>query len=356
MVELKDLVMRAAEVKASDLFIKEGVPPSIRVTGAVEQMEGFEPLSADDTQRMAYTVMTDDQIAEFELNHELDVGVTVPGVARLRINIYQQMGSIALVVRLIPITVPTIDELKLPQVLKQIVMRRQGLVLVTGPTGSGKSTTLAAMIDWINEKLRKHIVTIEDPVEYVHSDKLSIISQREVGLDTNSFSAALKYVVRESPDVILIGEMRDAETMGVALAAAETGHLVFSTVHTTSAADTIERIINIFPPHDKPQICLRLANSMVAAVSQQLVPRADGLGRVAAQEIMIVTPTIAKLIEEGRASQIYEYIDQGRQHWHMQTMNQCLLDYVKAGLITPEIAMDYAGNRTEMRQMLRKAL
>jgi twitching motility protein PilT len=354
MIELKDLIVRCAEVRASDLFIKEGVPPAMRRTGSIEVLQEFEELSSDDTQRLAYSVMTDDQIAEFELNHELDVGVTVPGVARLRINVFQQMGSIAMVVRLIPIVVQTIDELGLPQVLKKIVTRRQGLLLVTGPTGSGKSTTLAAMIDYINSTMHKHIITIEDPVEYVHSDRSCIISQREVGLDTNSFSAALKYVVRESPDVILIGEMRDAETMTVALQAAETGHLVFSTLHTNSASETIERIINIFPPHDKPQISLRLSNSLVGVVSQALVPRSDRTGRVAAQEIMIVTPTIAKLVEEGRSSQIYEYIDQGRQHWEMQTMNQCLVEYFKQGLISAEMALEYAGNRTEMRQMLRR--
>jgi twitching motility protein PilT len=241
----------------------------------------------------------------------------------------------------------------MPPAVAELAKQRQGLVLVTGPTGCGKSTTLAAMIDLINETRRCHIVTIEDPIEFVHPDKKAIVSQREVGIDTDSFSDALKYVVRESPDVILIGEMRDIETMHVALQAAETGHLVFSTVHTPSAAETMDRIINMFPPHDKPQICMRLSNSLRGIISQKLVPLKDGSGRIAAVEVMISTPTIAKLIEEGRVGQIYSAIEEG-QFWGMQTMNQCLYKYYKQGLITEEDALAYAGNLTELRQMLRR--
>jgi twitching motility protein PilT len=227
------------------------------------------------------------------------------------------------------------------------------LVLVTGPTGCGKSTTLAAMIDMINENRRCNIITVEDPIEFVHPDKRSIVSQREIGIDTDSFTEALKYVVRQSPDVILIGEMRDVETMNVALAASETGHLVFSTVHTTSASETMERIINMFPPHDKPQICLRLSKTLKATISQKLIPRCDTEGRIAAIEVMIGNPTVSKLIEEGRSGQLYQAIAEGN-FWGMQTMNQCLAKYLKSGMITEEEAMANAGNLTELKQMVRR--
>jgi len=311
------------------------------------------PLTADDTRNLAYSVMTHEQIGRFEHRHELDLAFTIEGITRVRANIYQQRGSIAMVCRLIPLSIYTLEELKMPPAVAELAKQRQGLVLVTGPTGCGKSTTLAAMIDLINETRRCHIVTIEDPIEFVHPDKKAIVSQREVGIDTDSFSDALKYVVRESPDVILIGEMRDIETMHVALQAAETGHLVFSTVHTPSAAETMDRIINMFPPHDKPQICMRLSNSLRGIISQKLVPLKDGSGRIAAVEVMISTPTIAKLIEEGRVGQIYSAIEEG-QFWGMQTMNQCLYKYYKQGLITEEDALAYAGNLTELRQMLRR--
>jgi twitching motility protein PilT len=311
------------------------------------------PLTADDTRNLAYSVMTHEQIGRFEHRHELDLAFTIEGITRVRANIYQQRGSIAMVCRLIPLNIYTLEDLKMPPAVAELAKQRQGLVLVTGPTGCGKSTTLAAMIDLINETRRCHIVTIEDPIEFVHPDKKAIVSQREVGIDTDSFSDALKYVVRESPDVILIGEMRDIETMHVALQAAETGHLVFSTVHTPSAAETMDRIINMFPPHDKPQICMRLSNSLRGIISQKLVPLKDGSGRIAAVEVMISTPTIAKLIEEGRVGQIYSAIEEG-QFWGMQTMNQCLYKYYKQGLITEEDALAYAGNLTELRQMLRR--
>jgi twitching motility protein PilT len=224
---------------------------------------------------------------------------------------------------------------------------------VTGPTGSGKSTTLAAMINQINETRKANVITVEDPIEFVHPDKQGIVSQREVGIDTESFTTALKYVVRQSPDVILIGEMRDVETMNVALQASETGHLVFSTVHTPSASETLDRIVNMFPPHDKPQISMRMATSLRGVVSQKLIPRGDGTGRLAAVEVMIATPTVSKLIEESRFSQLYSAIAEGG-YWGMQTMNQCLLRYYKAGLISEEDALGYAGNLTELRQMIRR--
>ncbi|MCL6520149.1 MAG: type IV pilus twitching motility protein PilT [Armatimonadetes bacterium] len=351
-MDLVELLKLAADKKASDLFLKENAPPTLRVNGQVTPTD-YPKLTADDVRQLAYSIMTHDQIGRFEHRHELDLAFTMENVARFRANIYQQRGSIAMVLRIIPLEIYTLDELGIPSVIKDLTMHRQGLVLVTGPTGSGKSTTLAAMIDLINNTRTCNIVTIEDPIEFVHEDKKAIISQREVGIDTDSFTDALKYVVRQSPDVILIGEMRDVETMNVALAASETGHLVFSTVHTTSAAETLDRTINMFPPHDKPQICMRMANSLRGIISQKLLPKADGSGRIAAVEIMISTPTINKLIEEGRSGQLYAAISEGG-FWGMQTMNQCLVKYYKAGLITEEEAILNAGNLTELKQMIRR--
>jgi len=269
------------------------------------------------------------------------------------VNIHQQRGSIGIVMRLIPLEVPTIDELGLPQVLKDLCRRQQGLVLVTGPTGCGKSTTLAAMLDEINARQAVHIVTIEDPLEYVHRDKRGIVTQREVGIDTETFLAALRTVLRQAPDIILIGEMRDTETMHSALLAAETGHLVFSTVHTRSAVETLERIINMFPPHEKGQISLRLSQALQGVISQKLMPRADATGRIAAMEIMVVTPTIQKYIEESRPADMYDAIIEG-EFWGMQTMNQVLDSYVKQSIVTEQEALANAGNLTELRQMLRR--
>jgi twitching motility protein PilT len=351
-MELNDLLHQAAEQNASDLFLKAGVPPAFRLNGRISPLP-LPPLTPDEVRDLAYGIMNKQQIARFEQRHELDLAFTLEGVARFRANVYQQRGSIGTVLRVIPLAMPTLDDLGMPPVLKELPKQRQGLILVTGPTGSGKSTTLAAMINQINATRKTNIVTIEDPIEFVHEDKEAIVSQREVGLDTDSFTAALKYVVRQSPDVILIGEMRDVETMNVALQASETGHLVFSTVHTPSAGETMDRIVNMFPPHDKPQISLRLATSLRGIVSQKLVPRIDGTGRIAAVEVMIATPTIAKLIEEGRFGQLYSAIAEGG-YWGMQTMNQCLVRYLRAGLISEEDALGYAGNLTELRQLIRR--
>ena len=351
-MELEPLCRFAVESKASDLFLKAGAAPAMRIHGRINSTD-LPPLTPEETKEMAYSLMSERQREAFEDYHELDIAFTLEGVSRFRCNICQQQGSIGVVLRLIPLEVNSIDDLSLPKTLLDFTTARQGLVLVTGPTGCGKSTTLAALLDVINNTRRCHMVTIEDPIEFVHDDKKAIFSQREVGIDTESFYDAMKYVVRQSPDVILIGEMRDAETMRVALTASETGHLVFSTVHTTSAADTIERIVSIFPPHEKNQICLRMSTSLIGVVSQKLVPRADGTGRVPAVEIMTNTPTVAKLIEEGRTGQLYAAINEGG-YWGMQTMNQSLVKYWRAGVITLEDAMAYAGNLTELKQLTRK--
>jgi twitching motility protein PilT len=351
-MELEQLCRFAVDSQASDLFIKAESPPALRVHGRIVPTD-LPTLTFDDTKRLANSIMSEEQIQAFEGYHELDLAFTLADVARFRCNIYVQRGSYAMVLRIVPLEIKSIEELGLPKVLDDMVKPKQGLVLVTGPTGCGKSTTLAAMIDLINRNRHCNVVTVEDPIEFVHDDKQAIVSQREVGIDTESFYDAMKYVVRESPDVILIGEMRDAETMRVALTASETGHLVFSTVHTTSAADTVERIVSIFPPHEKNQICLRLSTSLLGIISQKLVPRADGTGRVPAVEVMVNTPTVAKLIEEGRSSQIYSAMNEGG-YWGMQTMNQSLLKYYRAGVITEEDAVTYAGNLTELKQMLRR--
>lgn len=353
MDDLRDIIRKAAELKASDVFIKEGSPPAMRIHGRIQITPGYEKLNGDDTRRLAYSIMSHDQIGRFEHRHELDLAFTVENVTRVRANVYQQRGAMGLVCRLIPLKIYTLEQLGLPPVIGELTGHREGLVLVTGPTGSGKSTTLAAMINKINEERRANMITIEDPIEFVHPDKNSILSQREIGIDTDSFSDALKSVVRQNPDVILIGEMRDIETMNVALQASETGHLVFSTVHTASAAETLDRIINLFPPHERSTLCMRLSNSLRGVVSQKLLPRADVEGRVAAIEIMIATPTIAKLIEEGRAGNIYSAIQEGG-FWGMQTMNQCLVKYYKAGIISEDDALRAAGNITELKQMLRR--
>lgn len=352
MPELHTLLLEANKKKASDLFIKEHSPPALRVNGRV-QMTDHAVLTADDCRSLAYSVMTHEQIGRFEHRHELDLAFTIENVTRIRANIYQQRGSMGMVCRLIPLKIYSLEQLGMPPVLADLTKSRQGLVLVTGPTGSGKSTTLAAMIDLINSTRRTNIVSVEDPIEFVHPDKMSIVSQREVGIDTDSFSDAMKYMMRQNPDIIFIGEMRDLETLNVALASSETGHLVFSTLHTASAAETLDRIINMYPPQDRDQVCLRLSGSLRGVVSQKLLPRADNTGRVAAIEVMIATPTIAKLVEEGRASQLYGAIAEGN-FWGMQTMNQCLIKYFKAGLITEEEAIANAGNVTEMKQMIRR--
>ncbi|MGQ9807198.1 MAG: type IV pilus twitching motility protein PilT [Armatimonadota bacterium] len=352
-MELDPIMDLALAERASDIFLKADAPPALRVDGKVRQTE-LPVLSAEDVRDTAYNVMTPEQIGKFERHNEMDLAFTYKDKCRFRVNIYRQRGTVGMVMRLIPLRIYTLEELKMPPVVAEMTKLHQGLILVTGPTGSGKSTTLAAMIDLINQTRSANIVTIEDPIEFVHPDKKSIVSQREISIDTSSFTEALKYVVRQSPDVILIGEMRDVETMNVALAAAETGHLVFSTVHTTSAADTMERIINMFPPHQKQQICLRLSTSLMGIISQKLIPLKDMRGRIAAVEILTATPTTVKLIEEGRSSQLYSAISEGA-FFGMQTMNQCLDRYVKQGLISEEDALANAGNLTELKQMLRRS-
>ncbi len=325
----------------------------MRLKGAVYPQTDWPVVATTDTERLAQSLMRERDWERFQEYPEKDIGLTIEGLCRLRINVYRERGHICLVMRLIPLEVPTLDELEMPSVLKDISLRPQGLVLVTGPTGCGKSTTLAGMLNHINENRRAHIVSIEDPIEYVHRDKNCIVSQREVSIDTESFEDALKYCMRQNPDIILIGEMRDVSTFNVAMQSAETGHLVFSTVHTTSAAETMERILNMFQPHEREQISIRLSRSLQAIIAQALIPRKDTLGRVAALEIMVVTPTVRKYIEDERASEIDEAIEEGA-HWGMQTKNQALLSLYSEGIISEEEAMFNAGNYTQMRQIIQR--
>jgi twitching motility protein PilT len=352
-MDFTQLLQEAAAQRASDVFLKEGTPPAVRLAGRIVRTQ-YPPITSQQIRQFAQTVMNSDQLARFDRRHEMDLAFTIPQVSRFRANIYQQRGGWGMVLRLVPLYVQTLDELNLPPPIRELTRLRQGLVLVTGPTGSGKSTTLAAMLDEVNSTRNCNIVTVEDPIEFVHADKLAIVSQREVGVDTESFTDALKYVVRQSPDVILIGEMRDIETMTVALAAAETGHLVLSTVHTSSAAETVDRLINMFPPHAKIDVCARLAKSLRGCLAQILVPSLDGVGRAAAIEIMLTGPTVSKLIEEGRSGSLYQAIAEDR-FYGMQTMNEALLKFVAAGVITEDDALAHSPNSVELRQKLRRA-
>jgi twitching motility protein PilT len=351
---LHDLIKVGFELNASDVFIKADQRPMMKHVSVVKPLPGDWPvLTQADVQRMMTELMSEKQLKKFDDTMEMDLGFAVGDKCRVRANFYYQRGTWAAVCRIIPLTIKSVEQLGLPPVLNELCKHRLGLILVTGPTGSGKTTSLAAMIDRINIDRPCHIVTIEDPLEFVHQDKQAYISQREVNIDTLEFQPALRAVVREAPDVILIGEMRDPETMNVAMQAGETGHLVFSTVHTASAYETMDRIVNMFPPHEKHHLCQRLAGSMRAIIAQKLVPRADGEGRVVANEILICTPTVSKAIEDGHFSDLYHMMNEG-QFWGMQTMNQSLVRYVKAGIITEDIAMKYAGIASELKQMLRR--
>ncbi len=353
-VDLDQMIQYAAEQQASDLFVRGNARPAIRQHGRIVQTD-FPILTPEESHNMAFSKMSDRQKAIFEQHHEMDLAFSVGEDIRVRMNIYQQRGNTSSVCRLIPIKIRSLEDLGIPPKAREFVTHNNGLVLVTGPTGCGKTTTLAAMIDLINQTRRVNIVSIEDPIEFVHGDKDAIVSQREIGIDTDSFQMALRHILRQAPDIILIGEMRDIETMNVALQAAETGHLVFATVHTSSAAETLDRISNMFAPHERPMLWLRLSVSLRGVLSQKLLPRADGSGRVAAVELMDVTPTISKMLEEGKSDDIYSAIRQAGQeaYWGMQTMNQCLLRYYRAGVITEADALANAGNYSEMKQMIR---
>ncbi len=344
-MELNEILQVALRGGASDIHLKAGLPPMFRVDGSLVPLKDGRRLPPEEVARMAFGIMNDYQKEKFKQTNEVDLAYGVPGLGRFRVNVFQQRGTIGAVLRVIPFKVLTIKELLLPPILEKIALEERGLILVTGTTGSGKSTTLAAMIDHINANETNHIMTIEDPIEFLIRDKRSIVNQREVGVDTMSFSQALKSALRQDPDVILVGEMRDLETIETALTAAETGHLVMSTLHTLDATETINRIISVFPPYQQKQVRLQLAAVLKAVVSQRLVPRADGKGRVAAVEILRATARVRELIEDkDRTKEIPDAIAHGHQTYGMQTFDQSLMALVKAGLVTYEEAHRQATN------------
>jgi twitching motility protein PilT len=347
MLNIEDLLHEMIDRNASDLFIKAGSPPCMRIDGTVGQCD-YNILNVEDTADIAREVMTDKQWELFESTREMDLALGLPGVARFRINVYKQRGSIGLVFRHISGALLSFEELNLPPAVRELAEEPRGLTLVTGTTGSGKSTTLAMMIQHINMTRQCHIVTVEDPIEFLHKDHKSIVSQREVGFDTNDFSEALKHVLRQSPDVILIGEMRDLETIQTAIQSAETGHLVFSTLHTLDAVQTVERVINYFPAYLHSQIRMEMALSLNGVISQRLMTKASGGGRIPAIEIMICSPTIKKLLLEGRTMELPEYIEAGR-HLGMQSFNQSLVELYQSKLITMAEALETASSPDEFK-------
>ncbi|HTA77765.1 MAG TPA: type IV pilus twitching motility protein PilT [bacterium] len=332
MVNVDTLLRLMFEKGASDLHITAGAPPMLRIDGVVTATE-YEKLRPEVTQQLIYSILTDEQKEKFEKDNELDISFGVEGVGRVRMNVFQQRGSVASVMRNIPSRIRSFEDLKLPQVIKDLVKMPKGMVLVTGPTGSGKSTTLAAMLDWINTNHQSHIITIEDPIEYVHAHKACIVNQREVGTDTHSFTAALKYALRQDPDVILVGEMRDLETINAALTIAETGHLVFATLHTVDAIQTINRIIDVFPSGQQQQVRAQLSFVLQGVISQQLLPIAHSSGRVVALEVLVPTPAVRNLIREEKVHQIYSAMQTGTESG-MQTMNQALYELYKKQLVS----------------------
>jgi len=344
-MNLNDLLKVTFEKRASDLHIKVGVPPILRIDGKLTPMETEKRLTQEDAMGIAVGIMNPAQKAKFTEKNELDMAYAVPGLGRFRVNVFKQRGSVGMVFRLVPAKILNFEELMLPTVLAKIASEQRGLIMVTGTTGSGKSTTLAAMIDYINTTRTANIVTIEDPIEFLHRDKKSIVNQREVGADTYSFGDALRSALRQDPDVILVGEMRDFETISIALTAAETGHLVLSTLHTLDAAETINRIISVFPPYQQKQIRMQLASVIKGIVSQRLVARADGKGRVAAVEVMLGTMSVREaIINEDKTRQVPTIISAGLTHYGMQTFDQSLLMLYKKGLITYEEALVTATN------------
>lgn len=347
---MDELLQLVVDKNASDLHLVVGVPPIMRVDGNLVAAP-YERLTPQTARRMVYDILTDEQIQTYESDLELDLSYALGKIARFRLNVYRDKGTLAAAFRLIPVKIPTIEELKLPGVLLGLTQKARGLILVTGPTGSGKSTSLAAMINQINNERSLHIITIEDPIEYLHQHRYSIINQREVGVDTKSFADALRASLREDPDVILVGEMRDLETIKTAITCAETGHLVFATLHTNNAAQTVDRIVDVFPPEQQDQIRFQLSNNIEAVLCQQLMHRAGKPGRVCAMEIMLATPAIRNQIREGKSHQITSTI-QTNAEIGMQTMDQALKELYQKGEITREDAIARAMNPDELTKMI----
>ena len=344
--DIKKLLQSVVKYGASDLHLVSRTEPQIRLDGALKPVN-LPKLTGEDIEEMCYSLITEKQKLQFEEHDELDFAVLLPGIGRFRANYYRTLGETAAAFRVIPIEIPSLDDLGAPQVYKKLIKREKGLILVTGPTGSGKSTTLAAMLNEINLYEHKHVVTVEDPVEFIHQNKKCIFSHRGVGEDTSSFATALKYAMRQDPDIILIGEMRDKETIEAALTAAETGHLVFGTLHTSSAAGTINRIIDVFTGDEQPQIRAMISTSLVAVVAQALIPKLGG-GRIAASEILVTNHAISNLIREDKVHQIYSQMQLGQEGTGMITQSQALLKYIKEGKISRDAALQYSNKPEEL--------
>ncbi|MEO8292309.1 MAG: type IV pilus twitching motility protein PilT [Actinomycetota bacterium] len=350
-VPIPELLAALLEKEASDLHLTAGVPPVVRVHGDLERLDEYPVLTPRALQGMIYAILPQKMREKFEQELELDMSYALPGKARFRVNVYFQRDSVGAAFRLIPYEIKTIDQLALPGVVADLARFQRGFVVVTGPTGSGKSTTLAAMVDVVNKERAGHIMTVEDPIEFLHKHQRCIVNQREVGADTHGFSAALKHVLRQDPDVILVGEMRDLETISTAITAAETGHLVFATLHTQDAPQTIDRIIDVFPPHQQQQVRVQLATTLQGVVTQQLVQTVDGKGRAAACEVLVTTPAIRSLIREGKVHQIYSAMQAGGR-FGMQTMDMALSQLVKAGTITQQLAFERSHDPEELQRLV----
>jgi len=348
-LEINELLEEVIKRGASDLHITVGVPPVLRINGVLQRMD-FPKLSSDDTREMVYSILTARQREALETSLEFDLSYSVPGSARFRVNAYFQRNSLGAAFRIIPYRIKTVEELKLPLIVKEFARLPRGFVLITGPTGQGKSTTLAAIIDLINSTREEHIMTVEDPIEFLHLHKKCVVNQREVGADTHSFANALKYVLRQDPDVILVGEMRDLETISTALTAAETGHLVFATLHTQDAPQTIDRIVDVFPTYQQSQVRLQLASTIQAIVTQQLVSTKDRKSRIPATEVMVATSAVRNMIRDARVHQIYSAMQAGGQH-RMQTMDASLAALYKAGQISYETALARSHNTDDFRRL-----
>ncbi|HJR08579.1 MAG TPA: type IV pilus twitching motility protein PilT [Pyrinomonadaceae bacterium] len=351
-LSLSDLLKKLIELGGSDLHLTTNTPPQVRVDGALKPLDGFKTLTSADTKQLAYSVLTDAQKHRFEESLELDFSFGVRGLSRFRANLFNQRGAVGCVFRAIPYEIRSFEQLGLPAVVTKLCDKPRGLILVTGPTGSGKSTTLAAMIDKINRERHEHIVTIEDPIEFLHNHKSCVVNQREVGSDTKGFAEALRTALRQDPDVVLVGEMRDLETIESALRIAETGHLTFATLHTNSAASTINRIIDVFPSNQQAQIRAQLSLVLEGIMCQALLPRATGQGRVAALEILVPNAAIRNLIREDKIHQIYSMMQTGQEKYGMQTFNQALATLYHKRLISLELAMQRSSNTDELRELI----
>jgi twitching motility protein PilT len=353
-VPVPELLSKLLDRDGSDLHLTAGAPPTVRVHGDLVRLDEYPPMSPRALQGMVYAILPQKLRERFEQDLELDMSYSLPGRARFRVNVFMQRDALGAVFRVIPFEIKTIDELGLPPVVADLARFQRGFVVVTGPTGSGKSTTLASMVDVVNNERACHIMTVEDPIEFLHKHKTCIVNQREIGADTHGFADALKHVLRQDPDVILVGEMRDLETIGTAITAAETGHLVFATLHTQDAPQTIDRIIDVFPPHQQQQVRVQLSTTLQGVVTQQLIPTVDGHGRVASVEVMVTTPAIRNLIREGKVHQIYSAMQAGGR-FGMQTMDMSLAQHVKAGRITQQVAFERCHDEEELTRLIGSA-